>query len=263
VLLEGVRTVADHSATLHLDRVGDAWSSRAFDGPFFQSRSHRDRPSVGVVFVTSAAGDTVTSDPAALGGGRVDEHLIYEGVTRVAADAIVVGAGTLHPDSFFSVWRTELVAMRLGLGLPRHPVQVVLSANGSIDPDAVLLFNVPDVRVIILASPAGEKNVRDAISSRGWVTVVTGTSLLGQFHELKSLGVHRACSVGGRTAASALVDAGLVDDLYLTHAPGDHAAPGTPWYAGQRPPALASVLLKQWEAEKGTVTFGHSLISTM
>ncbi len=257
--LESVRTVTDRSSLFQLQSVGDEASRREFDGSFFQSTTRSGRPSIGVVFVTSPTGDTATNNPAALGGGRVDEQLIYEGLTRVAADAVIVGSGTVHRDAFFSVWRPEFVALRASLGLPRHPVQVVLTANGSPDPDNVLLFNVPETRVIVVTSPAGAARLTESVRHRPWVRLVAGTSLERQMRELRQLGIVRACGVGGRTSVTALVDAGLVDDVYLTSAPGRAAAPGTPWYTGHRPPSLQSVLLKEWTSEQGRVTFGHGI----
>jgi riboflavin biosynthesis pyrimidine reductase len=259
--LAPVRSVAEDLAARDFRRVGDALSASTFDGPFLQSPVRADRPSLGVVFVTSVTGDTETDDPASLGGGVVDHQLIYEGLTRVAADAVVVGARTLHAESFFSVWRPDLVALRSALHLPRHPTQVVLSVKGSIDPNRVLLFNVPEVRVIVVTSAAGADIVSQAVRGRPWVQVVTGASLEAQFRDLKALGIDRACSVGGRHSATALVDAGLADDVYLTRTPDRTARPGTPWYAGRRPPVLWSVQLKEWDTDRGRVTFRHWVIA--
>jgi hypothetical protein len=129
--LTPVRTIVDVSAAFALDAIGDAWSSSAFDGPFYQSRAS-GAYSIGVVFVRSREGNTGTRDPASLGGGTVDEHLIFEGLSRVAADAVVIGAGTLYRDSFFTVWRTELIELRRVLGLPRHPAQEWEGPDGAV-----------------------------------------------------------------------------------------------------------------------------------
>src|SRR5438045_657945 len=94
--LAAVRTIEDRTGA-DMRAIGDAWSWAAFDGPFFES-TRTSGLSVGVVFVRSREGNTGTRNPAALGGGAVDEHLVYEGLTRVAADAVMGGAGTLHPD---------------------------------------------------------------------------------------------------------------------------------------------------------------------
>ena len=53
----------------------------------------------------------------ALGGGETDKHLIYEGLSRVAADAVLAGAETIRGgDIVLSVWHPELVRLRASLG---------------------------------------------------------------------------------------------------------------------------------------------------
>jgi len=49
-----------------------------------------------LVFVQAADGNTVASDPALLGGGQTDKHIVYEGLSRVAADAVLAGARTVR-----------------------------------------------------------------------------------------------------------------------------------------------------------------------
>lgn len=258
--LERVRTVEDRTAGFTLAAIESAWTASAFDGPFYLSPARRGI-AVGVVFVQSRAGDTATSNPAGLGGGAVDEHLIYEGLTRVAADAVVCGSGTLHADAFFTVWRPELVALRERRGLPRHPMQVVMSTEGSIRPDAVLLFNIPDVPVYVLTSPAGRQRLSTALAARPWVHTVVAESLPRQFDELRRAGIQRISSVGGRRSASALVDAGLVDDVYLTTTPRDGGEPGTPWYVGAGRLPLRPALIKEWSGAAGPVTFVHYVMA--
>jgi len=258
-----VQTIASRTAEATLRAVGNAWSERAFDGPFFETPpSSAGGMSIGVVFVRSRDGDTETRNPAALGGGNVDEHLIYEGLTRVAADAVIAGAGTLHRDAFFTVWRPELVALRAASGLPRHPAQVIMSADGSVAPDDLLLFNVPSVPVFVVTSARGRERLAAALASRPWVTAVAATSLHEQFAALRAHGIRRACSIGGRRSATALVDAGLVQDVYLTTTSAAGGAPGTPWYTGDRAPAARPVLVKRWNGEQGPVRFEHLVLTS-
>lgn len=257
--LERVRTVEDQSGTLPVRGIGDAWSAAAFDGPFFETAPDRGL-STGVVFVRSRDGDTATRNPAALGGGAVDEHLLYEGLTRVGADAVLAGAATLHPDALFTVWRPELVALRQRLGLPRHPAQMVMSAEGSVRPDDMLLFNLPEIPVYLLTSPRGRDRLAAAVERRPWMTVIAASSLREHFAVLERTGMRRVCSVGGRRSATALVDAGLVDDVYLTTTSVAGGEPGTPWYAGAREPHLRMVVVKQWEGEHGLATFEHGVL---
>jgi riboflavin biosynthesis pyrimidine reductase len=256
--LPRVQTIVDRGRDHALDAIADAWSSAAFDGPFYQSRPG-DAFSMGVVFVRSRDGNTGVKDPSSLGGGVVDEHLIYEGLSRVAVDAVVVGAGTLCRNSFFSVWRTELIELRRARGLARHPAQVVLTVDGTPCPDDVLLFNVPDVPVFVVTSAPGRDRLSTALESRPWVHAILGPSLPEQFAQLHARGMTRFCSIGGRRSASQLVDAGLVQDVYLTTTPLSAGEPGTPWYVGTRRLSLEPVVVKEWGCSDGVARFEHFL----
>jgi riboflavin biosynthesis pyrimidine reductase len=52
----------------------------------------------------------------------------------------------------------------------------------------------------------------------------------GAFEQLRSMGVETISCVGGRTLAASLIDAGLVQDVYLTTSPLSGGQPGTPMY---------------------------------
>lgn len=73
---------------------------------FYVSGQAEDRgPACSLVFVQTADGNTGAKDPGLLGGGEADKHVIYEGLSRVAADAVLVGANTMRDDAFMlSVW---------------------------------------------------------------------------------------------------------------------------------------------------------------
>src|SRR3954470_15607426 len=146
--------------------LGNAWSERLFDGSFFLTPTHSDRPACSLVFVQSADGNTGARDPAALGGGETDKHVIYEGLSRVAADAVMAGAETIRDGRIvLSVWHPELVALRAALGLPRHPIQIVATLRG-VAVDEGLLFNIPEVRVLLLTLPAVSVAMHHALAQR-------------------------------------------------------------------------------------------------
>ncbi|MEP6914807.1 MAG: dihydrofolate reductase family protein [Acidobacteriota bacterium] len=212
--------------------VGNAWSKRLFDGPFYVSPAATpERPACSLVFVQSSDGNTGGHDPGLLGGGNTDKHLIYEGLSRVAADAVLAGAETVRGSEIvLSVWHPELVDLRLSLGLARHPVQIVATVRG-LELDDTLLFNLPDIPVVILTVPAGEQAMRTAIKARPWVTPVLMAGpedLPRAFERLRSIGIARVSCIGGRTLAGQLLDARLIDDVYLTTGPSAGGEPATP-----------------------------------
>jgi hypothetical protein len=145
--------------------IGSPWTERLFDGPFYLSPLPQRLPACHLVFVQSLDGNTGARNPQALGGGETDKHVIYEGLTRVSADAVLAGSSTVRGGTMvFSVWHPELVRLRQALGQPRHPVQIIATRRG-VPIDRDLLYNIPELRVVLLTAPGG--NGRNARRPRG------------------------------------------------------------------------------------------------
>jgi riboflavin biosynthesis pyrimidine reductase len=214
-----------------------------------------------LVFVQSRDGNTEAADPSALGGGATDRHLIYEGLSRVAADAVLAGARSVYPEAFFSVWHPELVALRESLGLPRHPAQVVVSKQGRLDFGA-LLFNVPDVPVFLLAGDECTSCHEAALCARPWIRQVPFHGVLRPVIDRLRVeeGIRRISAIGGRFTATRLVDEELAQDIYLTTTPHEGGQSGTPWYSGTSSPRLRVITKKQWFDSRSSIVFEHVLI---
>ncbi len=242
--------------------IGNGWTRSMFDGPFYLSPADAAaRPSCSLVFVQSSDGNTGAANPADLGGGATDAHLIYEGLSRVAADAVLSGGETVRGGgTVFSVWHPELVRLRAALDLPRHPVQMVATLHG-LDVERMLLFNVPELAVIVLTVLEGASRMNEALSARPWVTPVVmrhPDDLRRAFARLPPLGVRRISCIGGRRFAGRLLDAGLVDDVYLTTAPRPGGEPDT---ALPRAAFDGTVVLrKRGTGEEAGVVFEHLVV---
>src|SRR5205814_134361 len=81
------------------------------------------------------------------------------------------------------------------------------------------IFNVPDLRVLLLTVPSCTDLMHRSIADRPWITPVImrdAHDLMRAFREMRKLGIERISCVGGRTIARQLIDAGLIQDLYLT-----------------------------------------------
>ena len=233
--LPALVTDFDRAAGL-LEPIGNAWSRALFGGDFYASLSTEPGyPSCSLVFVQSRDGNTAADDPFTLGGGETDKHLIYEGLSQVAADAVLAGADTVRGgDIVFAVWHPEIVHLRAALGKPRYPVQIVATLHG-MDFDDSLLFNVPEIQVLVLTVASGADQMRKGFASRPWVrplVMLQPGDLASAFSALHSLGIARVSAVGGRHLATQLIDAGLVQDLYLTTSPRPGGEPNTPFYPG-------------------------------
>jgi riboflavin biosynthesis pyrimidine reductase len=259
-----LRTNVDHSSRWVSQTIGNGWSRQHYDGGFHLLDVPPDVPAVSLVFVQSRDGNTVTPNPEQLGGGAADTHLIYEGLTRVAADAVLAGAVTAAgAHAVFSVWHPEMVALRRDRGLPRHPIQIVISDTGRVNLDA-LLFNVPEVPVILIAGSGCRNQCETAIADRPWITVLplASSGLRDVFARLRrEYRVSRISAIGGPRTASSLVDAGLVQDLHLTTAAKPGGKPGTPWYVGPTRPQWETLVQKR-DVSNPPVLFEHLVIAS-
>jgi riboflavin biosynthesis pyrimidine reductase len=239
--------------------IGNEWTRTLFDGDFYLSPSPDPRrPACHLVFVQSRDGNTGARDPSRLGGGETDKHLIYEGLSRVAIDGVLSGAETIRGGHLvMSVWHPELVRLRESLGKPRHPTQIVATLQG-VDLAGGLLFNVPSIRVLVLTTGPAAALMQTALADRPWITAIVMSSpsdLGGAFEQLPSLGMERISCIGGRNIATRLIDAGLIQDVYLTTSPRPGGEPDTPLYP--RPLDAPVVVRKRGSSDEAGVMFEH------
>lgn len=259
-----LRTLDDRSHAFDLRRIGNAWTRLHFDGDFHLFEPPPDLPAVSMVFVQSRDGNTATTDPAKLGGGPTDMHLIYEGLSRVAVDAVLAGSRTVGMKVFFTLWHPDILSLRESLGLPRHPAQVVLSERGRVNLDA-LLFNVPEVPVFLIAGDEGRRRCERAVADRPWITLVplSASGLADTFRRLRfEQGLTRISVIGGRSTASAIMDAGLAQDLCLTTTSKDGGQPDTPFYSGSHPPRLELIVGKEGGGDRFPIRFEHFAVAS-
>jgi Pyrimidine reductase, riboflavin biosynthesis len=259
--IKSLSTVFDRSKNEPVKGVGNAWSRMHYDGDFSLFQPEHSATALSLVFVQSRNGNT-GGDPGALGGGATDKHLIYEGLSRVAADAVLAGVRSISSQALFTVWHPELVALRTSLDLPRHPAQIVISQHGRFNFDA-LLFNVPEVRVFVIAASQHMARHVSILSARPWIRHVPldGDHLGRAIDRLREdAGIQRVSAIGGRATAMGLVDAGLCQDLYLTTTSRDGGEPNTPWYSGSDMPPARVITKKEWLDEDSRITFEHVVI---
>lgn len=254
-------TVFDRSEHEPVRGVGNAWSRLHYGGDFSLFQPPKETATaLSLVFVQSNDGNT-GGDPSALGGGATDQHLIYEGLSRVAADAVLAGGRSVQSNVLFSVWHPELVALRESFGLPRHPAQVVISKEGRFNFDA-LLFNVPEVPVFVIAAAEPMTGHASLLRARPWIRHVpleTDDLRLAIDRLREQHGIRRVSAIGGRFTATHLVDADLCQDLYLTTTPQEGGQPNTPWYSGASPPTRV-ITKKEWSDGDSRIIFEHVLI---
>jgi len=245
--------------------IENRWSSALFDGPFYRSaaRSTVGLPATSLVFVQSRDGNTVAPDPSELGGGETDLHLIYEGLSRVDADAVLAGSATARGrEIVFSVWHPDLVALRRARGRARHPAQVVATEKGNLRFNDGLMFHEPSLRVFVITRSGMVEPIRARIARQPWIDVIDAgepASFVRAFTDLKRRGIEVISCVGGRRMANVLLNERLVKDVYLTTSAHDGGEPGTPYY-GDTAPIADRILLKEGRGTEHGVRFEHLLV---
>ena len=271
--LSGFYTIEEASAGYGLVALGNDWTRRLFDGDFYRSRDDEtvcragdgrsDLPLISLVFVQSRSGNTVADNPSTLGGGETDKHLIYEGLSRVDADAVLAGAATARSERMvFSVWHPELVDLRCSLGRRRHPAQVVVTDSGDLPIERGLMFAEPSLPVYLIAKSPVVPSLRARLHDRPWVDVVDAgerVSLPAAMRYLRDRGLRVISAIGGRRTATALLREGLISDIYLTTSPIEAGEPNTPFYEGP-PLELSRVLLKAGKGSEEGVRFEHFIV---
>src|SRR5690349_12020523 len=235
VTLPRYETVRD-AAGSEMIAIGNDWTAQLFDGPFYRSRTPAQPglPIVNLVFVQSRDGNTIADDPQQLGGGHTDKHLIYEGLSRVDADAVLSGSITARARSLvLSVWHPELVKLRMSLGRPRHPMQVIVTTAGDLPFDEGLMFQEPDLRSCLIAPSSAVSPLRVRAARVPWVDIIDAgepLSLRRGLEQLADRGVRVVTAIGGRRTSQSLLEERTVADLYLTTSPVSAGEPETPFY---------------------------------
>jgi riboflavin biosynthesis pyrimidine reductase len=262
--IPGFTTIEDNTLSFPwLEGIASPWTNKLYNGPFFSSPSPDPKlPSVNLVFVQSSNGNTGADNPGDLGGGETDKHLMYEGLARVKADAVMAGAETVRGSGLvFSLWHPNFEAMRKSFELPKHPIQIVATQTGRIDMNSEMIFNLPFVQVCVLTTDLGAGNLKEQIRKRPWVKIISGSgaNLTDGLRRLKTdYGIKRISAVGGRKFATALIDENLVADLYLTTSPINGGQRNTPFYP--KPLRKTLVVKKLGNSSEKGVIFEHFVL---
>jgi len=175
------------------------------------------------------------SDGGPISGGDPGDRFIM-GLLRAAADAVLVGSGTLQAVSPSHLWIAEYINpeaaalydhyRQVVLGKPKYPLIVVVSGTGNIDLDRAV-FHTEGISVLVLTTDAGCHRIME----RGGAALrsVTIRALPAQDGKLASptmlqllrreFGARLVLHEGGPALLGQFLADGLIDELCLTLAP--------------------------------------------
>jgi len=195
----------------------------------------RGRPYVIANFVSTLDGIVAFTEPGYGGGAPIsgnNEHdLMVMGLLRAAADAVVIGGGTLRSGPAH-LWTAPHIypplansyrALRDRLGKTSPPLNVIVTARGEIDP-SYRVFQSGEVPVLILTSTEGLDRIRglDLPPSVQAVAVEDGARLKVRsvLEALERVLPSRLILVeGGPHLLSDFLEQSCLDELFLTLAP--------------------------------------------
>lgn len=187
------------------------------------------RPALYANFVATldgvAALPEVPKSSKLISGNSAADRFVM-GLLRAAADAVLIGSGTLR-GSPRTRWTAEhtypaeveaFAELRRNRGLSPTPTLVVLTGTGAIDPDHPALA----AGTLVMTTRRGAESLRGRLP--GGVTVVTvgggeRPDPARAVAELRRRGHRIILSEAGPHLFGSLLAAGLVDELFLTQSP--------------------------------------------
>lgn len=211
-----------------------------YDGDLHLHTSGGVRPLVMANFVSTLDGVASYKIEGKSGGSTIsgsdpgDKFIM--GLLRASADAVMVGAGTLHDASTESLWTPEYTypdAERLyaeyrvdALHKSEYPLLVIVSGSGRLELERAI-FRAPAMRTVVITTSPG----RDELTRRGAATLDSveihaldssgGTIAPGAILELlqSQFGVKTLLHEGGPTLFGQFLAADVIDELFLTLSP--------------------------------------------
>jgi riboflavin-specific deaminase-like protein len=176
-------------------------------------------------------------------GNRADRELFR--ALRTTVDAVLVGAGTVRTEHYRGLVRdVDARRLRRARGLHEEPLACIVSGSLALPVEEVPLLTDPAARVAILTPSSAELPASAATVEYVRCTRTGALDLPGALRELRRrLGVRTVLCEGGPHLNADLLEAGLVDELWLSFAPklaggGEHSEHNDVGRSGN-PPASA------------------------
>jgi riboflavin-specific deaminase-like protein len=211
-------------------------------------RAGGERPYVITNFVIALDGRATLHGRSGPLGSDTDTQMLVGLRTKV--DALMIGAGTMRAERYGRVvGDPEKRSRRERRGLPADPLMVIVSGRLDLPWDAPLFTEGGGRVLIFTASDA------DPPETEASLRVIRHSGRVDLAEALRYLRVERGvrallCEGGPRLHAQ-LLDAGLVDELFVTHAPKLVGGEGPAMVRGlpelERPLELAWLLAEDGE----------------
>lgn len=195
------------------------------------------RPHTTVVLAMSVDGKIADFrlSPARFGSEADIAHL----KSQIAiADAVLLGAGTLRAyGTTLTLSEPELIKQRTSAGKPAQPIHIVITESTAINPE-IKFFRQPIERWLFTTTMGAkswqESQHTTAIASETFTQTITFDTPKGKvdiaagLEHLASIDITRIAVLGGGELVASMLEADLIDELWLTVCPlilGGNTAP--------------------------------------
>lgn len=180
------------------------------------------RPAVALNMVQTLDGVVAIAGKAWTIGSEVDHYLFR--TLRGWADVVLSGAGTLRENDIVTSTHPHLQIERRARGRPANPAAVVVSRRAEFSDDVLTrrFFTQADFDSIVVTTElARDEDRRRAAGAGAEVVIVPATpvgdvDLCATLGWLAARGVRHVLAEGGPATNRRLVDAGLVDEIFIT-----------------------------------------------
>ncbi len=180
------------------------------------SQAHDDRPYVITNFALTLDGHATIAGRSGAIGSDADTAMLVG--LRTLVDAVMIGAGTMRAERYGRVIGDPAKReLRRQAGLAEDPLLVIVSGRLDLPWDAPL-FAEGKCRVLVATAstddPPETATPVDVVRYRDQVDLAALLAALRADHGIRAL----LCE-GGPRLHGQLIDGGLVDELFVTHAP--------------------------------------------
>lgn len=182
------------------------------------------RPHVSLNIAESVDGKIAPADRGKVSFGSAADRVQME-VLRAEADGVLIGGGTLLAEDPSLVIRDpDLRARRQAAKGTPHPCNLTVCSVLPACIGEMNFFVNPDTEKIVFTTERTPADVRQAAARLARVEVVAADSdgrvdLVQAVRRMPQLGIQRLLLEGGGELNFAMLDAGLVDEIYLTICP--------------------------------------------
>jgi riboflavin-specific deaminase-like protein len=180
------------------------------------SQAHDDRPYTVTNFVVSLDGHATLAGRSGPLGSEVDTAMLVG--LRAKADAVMIGAGTMRAERYGRIVASQAKRERREReGLPHDPLMVLVSGSLDLPWDAPLFTDGGGRVLVATSSEEDPPPTATPVRVRRYEGSVDLRDLLA--HLRRERGIRALLSEGGPRLHGEMVELGLVDELFITHAP--------------------------------------------